>query len=161
MPTSTYTPLANLTLGSSAASVTFSSIAAGLYRDLVLIATATGTANTDMRLRLNSDTGTNYNYVYMYGTGSSAISSSANLSFTRVTIDMLSSAATTVIANFMDYAATDKHKTVLTRSGTASASVDALAHRWADTSAISTIYLYPGSGSFASGSTFALYGINS
>ena len=45
MPTPTYTPLATVTLGTSAASVTFSSIPA-TYRDLILIFDGTGSGST-------------------------------------------------------------------------------------------------------------------
>jgi hypothetical protein len=59
---SAYTALANVTLGSSAASVTFSSISQS-YRDLVLVITATTSAVDNAFIRFNSDSGSNYNIV--------------------------------------------------------------------------------------------------
>ena len=60
---STYTPLATSTLGSAAASVTFSSIS-GSYTDLVLvISCAQSAAGGGLRFQFNSDTGGNYSTV--------------------------------------------------------------------------------------------------
>jgi len=53
---SAYVPLANLTLGSSAASVTFSSISQA-YKDLVLVIEATTSALDVAIIRFNSDQG--------------------------------------------------------------------------------------------------------
>jgi hypothetical protein len=63
----------------------------------------------------------------------------------------------------MDYSTTDKHKSVLVRENTAGSSttlVVAKAGRWANTSAITSIYLFVSGGySFATGTTVALYGV--
>jgi hypothetical protein len=67
--------------------------------------------------------------------------------------------------NFLDYSATDKHKTTLTRSGysdlSSVATVEATAIRWANTAALTSIVFSTNVGSFSTGSTFALYGIAS
>jgi len=160
MPTPTYTPLANITLGSTVTSVTFSSISQA-YRDLVLVCDLKGTVLIDIRLRLNSDTGANYSYVYAYGDGSSNASGSYS-GDTQMSLDFISYATSTNAhiskAEIMDYSATDKHKTVLVR-GNSGAGVDMSAQRWANTAAVTTAQVRPSSGSFAVGSTFALYGI--
>jgi len=86
MPTPTYTPLATVTLGSTAASVTFSSIPA-TYRDLILIITAQRTGSpVNVGMRFNGDSGSNYSSVFMTGTGSSAIS--GTVSGTNVQLDV-------------------------------------------------------------------------
>jgi hypothetical protein len=59
----------------------------------------------------------------------------------------------------MDSSATDKHKTILQRSNRAGANVQAQAHRWANTSAVTSITALVPGGSFASSSKFYLYGI--
>jgi hypothetical protein len=61
MPTNTYVALATQTLGSAAASVTFSSIPA-TYTDLVLITSVQNNSggNRAMQIILNADTATNY-----------------------------------------------------------------------------------------------------
>lgn len=163
MPTPTYTPLANITLGSSAASVTFSSIAAGLYRDLVLVCQVKTVANNTLIMRLNGDTSTsNYPRLVMLGNGSSTSSyATTNDGFIVITDGAGTSSTTDSIIqlNFMDYAATDKHKTILSRFNRADAETVAMASRWASTSAITSIVVSTYSSSIAAGSTFALYGI--
>ena len=73
--TATYEKIATNTLGSAAASVTFSSIS-GSYTDLVLV--CSGKSNTGSldytRIRVNSDTGSNYSRTYLGGNGSIAYS---------------------------------------------------------------------------------------
>jgi hypothetical protein len=59
----------------------------------------------------------------------------------------------------MDYSATDKHKTGLHRYGIPSDSVLTTATRWASTSAVTSLLVFPRTGSFNIGSTFNLYGI--
>lgn len=151
--------LATTTLGSSASSVTFSNIPTklnGLYlRDLILIYNG---ANSDsiagLFYRLNGDTTSgNYTRVVMLATsgGASSNTSPGNaLSFG-------STDRTSLVAQFLDYSATDKHKTILTRSGTPNL-VEAGAFRWANTNAITSITLFrDGGATINSGSTFSLY----
>lgn len=158
MPTPTYTPLANLTLSSTAATVTFSSISQ-LYKDLVLVINAkNNTGATGLRARFNNDSGANYSFVLMDGDGTTAASATAS-GQTLLSIGSNATSDTVNILNIMDYSATDKHKTVLVRANGASLSTAAFADRWASTSAITSIVVFPAANSFASGSTFALYGI--
>jgi len=174
MPTSTYTPLATVTLGSSAASVTCSSIPA-TYRDLILVVTGRSTYTTDagegLSLRLNSDSGSNYSYVRMGGTGSSAFSDTASSQTRAFVSSMRSSASSNTspsvsIVQIMDYSATDKHKTILGR-GTPDAGDGVTAHasRWANTAATTTVGIFPernlqgASSQWAIGTTLNLYGV--
>ena len=153
MATPTYIALATTTLSSSASSVTFSSIPAG-YRDLVLVIAGTQ-SSANATYYVNGETATtNYSAVRMYGTGSSYNSASYTSN------QMLWYAATTEnnsIIQFMDYSATDKHKTVLSRSSSADNIAQALVSRWANTNAITSITL--DGATFNSGMTFSLYGI--
>jgi hypothetical protein len=148
MPTPTYTPLATVTLGSSASSITFSSIPA-TYRDLVLVANKSD--STDLSLRFNGDTGSNYFRVFMIDFGGAGASGSQ----TNTKIDI--GGGNLTLVNIMDYSTTNKHKTVLDRMNSAGR-VQADAQRWANTSAITTV-LISSSSSFAAGATFNLYGI--
>jgi len=159
MPTPTYTPLATVTLGASASSVTFSSIPA-TYRDLILVISATGTDSAE-RLRFNGDTGTNYSYVRMLGNGSTTASASLSGEDYIRSISFSLETLYNVIIQIMDYSATDKHKTTLGRGNNASTNTIATAGRWANTDAINSINYSLSSGSFASGSTFSIYGIAS
>jgi hypothetical protein len=160
MPTETYTALATVTLGSSASSVTFSSIPAS-YRDLVLVYNGTGTSGQSLQPRFNNDTGGNYTTVRMYNSGGGSSPASDNYAPAEIGYN---NTTNTGIANIMDYSATDKHKTYLTRWGNADGTsyVQAYAARWANTAAITSIQITnSGGGNIAAGSTFNLYGIAS
>lgn len=162
MPTPTYTPLANITLTGTAASVTFSSISQ-LYRDLVLVADIGATSSDALNCRINGDTGANYNYVVAYGTGTATGSYSGSsqtlLGLSGYENGVLNTSRTMLQVSFQDYSATNKHKTLLTRLNLASDRTWMNAGRWASTSAITSFVIYPGSGSFTAGTTMALYGV--
>lgn len=159
-----WTPLANLTLGSSASSVTFSSIS-GSYRDLVLVIQASSTpSGTNIAIRMNSDTGSNYPAVYASGDGSGAYSGTLNETWMQVAYYSGATTSTflSAVVTVADYSATDKHKTVLSRGGNSAQGTDMIAGRWANTSAVTTLSVHARTGgvSFATGSTFALYGVS-
>jgi hypothetical protein len=154
MPTPTYTPLATVTLASSVASVTFSSIPA-TYRDLILVISATGSNYS--WFRINGISSSIYDRVRMYGTGSSALSSSSNATVGYMAD--LTTTRTTEVHQFMDYSATDKHKTVLSRNNTPDTSTVAQAHRVATTAAITSISINAEASTFGIGNTFNLYGV--
>ncbi|NBU22805.1 MAG: hypothetical protein EBS38_02680 [Actinobacteria bacterium] len=159
-----YIPLANITLTSAQSSVTFGSIPTSVngvaLRDLVLVVNGNyTTADGNTLVRLNGDSGSNYSNVYMAGGGAGA-GSGALSGVWLYGGGMNTTAGHSQIWNIMDYSATNKHKTVLNRSneiGTNSA-VYAWAGRWANTSAVTSVYIQ-GSSNFAIGSSFALYGI--
>jgi len=156
MATETYTPIATTTLASSASSVTFSSIDQS-YGDLVLVFDGITDTGGSFRFYFNSDTGTNYSYVRAFGNGSTAGTDSATESGGRATAGTLSNNSN-VIIQIMDYAVTDKHKSVIARANTTSVAM--LAVRWADTSAITDIELDADSSAvFQTGTTFSLFGI--
>ena len=161
MPTPTYTPLATVTLGSSAASVTFSSIPA-TYRDLIVVVNCRTNVEAFPAARLNSDTGSNYSRVGMSGNGSSTFSYTSTSD--RITLTGYAASSNTtdlnIILQVMDYAQTDKHKTLLLRANNAGYGTDAMAFRWANTAAItSLLILAAGSATFNTGATFNLYGV--
>ena len=168
MPTNTYTPLATLTLTGTDTEIQFSNIPS-IYRDLILITnsrTNRSAADEPIRLRFNGDSTTgNYFRVTLSGNGSSA--SAYYDSPGEIIIDSAATAASSGSGHFailnvdiLDYAQTNKHKTVLTTSGISSIEVRRQAGRWASTTAITSLTLTPYfGGSFVSGSTFSLYGI--
>ena len=160
---STYNPIATTTLGSSAASYTFSSIPS-TYTDLVLVSFAnvnTAIANITVRVGNGSvDTGTNYSNTFLYGTGSAA-GSSRN---TSGNVMYLGAAGTgsefsTSVMSFQNYANTTTYKTMLSRFGWVSNAVYSTVGLWRSTSAINTISLISDGANFNAGSTFTLYGI--
>ncbi len=155
-------PLANLTLSSSASTLTFSSIS-GVYRDLMIVATVGVSTAAGAYMRFNGDTASNYYAVWAWGNGSSTGSSSFN--FSAIPIAAYGISPSTPAAMFqvsiLDYQATDKHKSTLIRNSDSAYAVEMIAGRWASTSAITSILLYPAGGAtWAAGSTFALYGVS-
>lgn len=168
MPTPTYTPLANVTLSSTATVVQFTSISQN-YSDLILViaaATPSG-AEQSVYARFNNDSGTTYNSVDMYAY-SGATASGSMVNGTSLGLMYMPSGVTPGIyglskITIMDYSATNKNKTAVWRQSTSGSSTG-LAHagggRWASTAAINSIYLYVNGGNnFTAGSTFTLYGV--
>tara|TARA_R110000787_G_scaffold180271_1_gene292384 strand:+ start:518 stop:1030 length:513 start_codon:yes stop_codon:yes gene_type:complete len=165
MATSTYTLIDSTTLGSSAASVTFSGISATGKGDLVLAwegLLAGGTNQINTLLSFNGDS-SNYSTVYMYGNGSSAASASSTAQQRLAWGSIYTSASTDSAqgtAQIMDYSATDKHKTTLMRAnviGTNGIGALASASRWASTAAITSITVSSTVDAFAAGATLFLY----
>ena len=161
----TYTPIASITLGANASTVTFSSIPS-TYTDLVLIVSAAGTATTDPYLRVNSDSGSNYSYTTLTGNGGGGVAVSYRATNqTSISINYFGSDSTTLGENprtihFLNYSNTTTYKTVMAIGGRGN--TDGLAfltNLWRSTAAINSITYHPGSGSLLSGSTFNLYGI--
>ena len=170
MPTPTYTPLANVTLSSNAASVTFSSISQ-LYKDLVVIVSASVTDNNYGYpiVQANSDTSVNsYWYVEGFGQGTSSYAGGSQgygvVAIAGGSAPMSTTARAIVTYNIMNYSSTDKQKAFLTKVSSPTILSGVSSTRWIGTSAITSLVFAPGNGSatggaFASGSTFAIYGI--
>ena len=152
MPTSTYVPLAQVTLASSALGVTFSSIDQS-YRDLVVSVTGTGTGS--MQIRFNNDSNSNYNYVALYGNTSSAATYVGQ--FTSFFVGTLTTTPVGMVTEIMDYSVTDKHKIALSQYDRATNRSEIKVTRWADTSAITQIDLL--NVTFDAGAVVTLYGI--
>lgn len=158
--TATYSLIEGQTLGSAQAAVTFSSIPA-TFTDLVLVTQhtcATGT-NNQLAIRPNSDSTAIYSRTYLTGDGTTAASGRQTAENAIFTTYATSNTDITISTNhFEDYANTTTFKTVLSRSGNPSGTRGQVS-LWRSTAAISSIYIYPYSGTFATGSTFKLYGI--
>jgi hypothetical protein len=160
MPTPTYDLIDSTVLGSSAASVTFSSIPA-TYRDLVLVvSTIAVSASLQVEIELNDDTATNYFQVRMVGDGSSATSAAnSREAFTLTPAASIFEESFMGILQIMDYSATDKHKTALGRGNLPAQRVIANASRWANTAAVNKLKIYTIANTYPAGSSFYLYGI--
>ena len=117
MATPTYTLIDSVTLGSSASSVTFSSIDQS-YGDLRIVINATSTSDyAGITYNLNSDTTTaNYSWLRMTGDGSAASSFNGTYFWFQPTARLSIADPTLTTADIMDYSATDKHKTTLVRA---------------------------------------------
>jgi len=156
--------LANYTVpAGNDAEVVFTSIPAS-FRDLVLVCSIKMTVGKTLGITINDDTGSNYSHIWMYGDGSgysSTSSTNAQYRFMGEISNVSTSDFDFSHTSFQDYSATDKHKTMLTRTNQPSSIVEANAGRWASTNAITKLALAAvgGGSNFAEGSTFALYGI--
>lgn len=158
--TATYALIETVTLGSTTSTVTFNVSGLG-YTDLVLVSSAVSAGSSEtIMMRFNSDSGNNYSFTYLFGTGSSVISGRASsLSFAIGGYATATNAAVNII-NINDYSNTTTNKTVIGRRGQASLATVADVSLWRNAAAITSISLQPeNSQSFASGSTFNLYGI--
>ena len=155
---STYDKIATNTLGSAAASVTFSSIPL-TYTDLVLvqvsqITTGAGTGT----IQINGDIASNYSNTFLTGNGSTA-TSTRNSSTVIFSGDASATDLQTSIYSFQNYANTTTYKTVLIRSNVASGSLSAVVGMWRSTTALDAIKVGTNTSTFIAGSTFTLYGI--
>lgn len=159
----TYVALATQTLGSSATSVTFSSIAS-TYTDLVVVMAVLPTSPLGYApwFQFNSDTGTNYSVTYIDGNGTSATTgrqTTQSKGWTGYTTGLTGSS--NVIAHIQNYSNTTTYKTYIDRINETAGSfpgAGATVGLWRNTAAISTIKIGT-DGTFNTGSTFSLYGI--
>ena len=160
----TYEAIATQTLGSAAASVTFSSIPS-TYTDLVLVCNyATSASTGNALLTFNSDTTALYSETAVIGNGTSATSSrdSAQNSIpiswfgTNSTADRVE-----LIYNIQNYANTSTFKTTVGRFNLSERGTGAIVGLYRSTSAINSLTITNGNNNFATGATFNLYGIAS
>lgn len=163
--TGTYQPLATTTLATATTSVTFGSIPSS-FRDLIIVFEGSIVANTRLDITTGNgtlDTGANYFSVTMLGTGSATNSLVyRNATTIQGMFDSIGTGTGRInsVLQFMDYSATDKHKTIIGRSSSASNGVTAFVARHATTSATNIIRI-AGFDNITVGSTLSLYGIRS
>jgi hypothetical protein len=161
--------IATTTVGSGGQStITFSDISQK-FKHLQLRCLArgsTGTQDAQSNMRLNGDSGTNYSYHRIYGDGaSSGTDGAANATAAMAGINAgASSLANTFavgVVDILDYADTNKFKTVRTLTGydqNGQGAVYLWSNSWRSTSAVSSITITT-SANFSQYSSFALYGI--
>jgi hypothetical protein len=161
----TYEPIATTTLGSSAASIAFTSITSA-YTDLRLVITSLASASTiGGMIQFNSDTGSNYSYTRMTGNGTAASSTRVS-NFTQLNTAFSGNATTTIpmlqTVDIFSYAGST-NKTILVTSQSdqnGSGNVERSCGLWRNTAAITRIDIFPNSANnFATGTTATLYGI--
>jgi hypothetical protein len=156
---STYEPIASQTLSSAAASLTFSSIPQG-YTDLVLVIAGNNSSSTySPYIQFNGDTTTNYSITNMYGNGSTA-SGSQSTSTATAYFGSLGATQGNAIVQIQNYSNATTNKTALIRINDAGFRVYASVMLWRSTAAITSVTVFNESpGTFASGTTFSIYGI--
>ena len=158
--------------GATAASLSFTSIAS-TYKHLQIrgIGRTNRPTPADMDgllIQFNSDTAANYSDHRLFGDGSSA-GSGADVSYTGIECFRLANLYVSnitmgvQIVDILDYADTNKYKTVRALGGVennGSGSVALNSGSWRNTNAITTVTLKPATGSlFTQYTSFALYGI--
>jgi hypothetical protein len=155
---STYEPIATQTLGSTASSVTFSSIPS-TYTDLVVVVVGTLTTGADnVCMQFNGSTGSVYSVTNLLGDGSTAASFRAS-NITNCGRDVLGTTQGVVTYNINNYSNATTYKTVLGRSGPADYGARTSVSMWRDTSAINQIVFFPTAYTFNTGCVFTIYGI--
>jgi hypothetical protein len=161
--------IATTTLNTTASSITFSSIPQDYthlhIRGISRITNAV--TNTDITVTFNSDSASNYSYHALYGTGSAAastggVSQSQIYPMTTIGTGVTSNIFAVGILDILDYANTNKFKTVRSFSGydgNGNGIVFLNSGNWRSTAAINTITITSYSNTFAQNCSFALYGI--
>ena len=159
----TYTPIASFTVSTAQASYTFSSIS-GAYTDLVLVFTTLSSAGAYATLRINGDTGTSYSDTHLKGNGTTATSWALTgqtytyLNDNGASLNSLTAPTVTTVS-LMNYSNSTTYKTILSRFNSSYNEISANVSLWRSTSAITSITILTSTGTYAVGSTFALYGI--
>lgn len=160
-----YESIATVSVGSGGTSaVEFTGIV-GTYSHLQIRGLAKGGEATysQFKIQFNSDTGANYSTHALYGTGTTAGAEG----FSGYSFGAFYSGSTTnfgaLVIDVLDYANTNKYKTVRTLAGVdgnGSGIIDLASAGWRNTNAVTSVKITTaGTGTIAQYSNFALYGI--
>lgn len=166
-PTGSYDALATYTVPSGGvSSITFAGLpTGGQYTHLQLRINCSTSTGSDIWMRLNNDT-TNSNYAshILWGNGSSPYASAfgtaygAYLGYSGSTTSFVGG-----VVDILDYASTNKNKTVRTLSGSdanGSGQIYLASGLWINSStAINSLFISPASGNFNQYSQFSIYGV--
>ena len=166
-----YESIATVTLSTTTATVTFSSIPStyshlqirGIARDN----DANALGSNNITLQFNSDTGNNYAFHYLYGDGSSAQAGNGTsqpimLAGKLTNTNAITSNFSTTVIDILDYGNTNKYKTIRVLSGFDNNGSGLMFYEsglWQSTSAVTSLDIKCGGASFVANSHFALYGI--
>lgn len=162
-----YESIATVTVSSSVSSVSFTSIPS-TYTHLQIRLIGNNSATDAAYTTFNSDTGTNYTRHRLVGNGTAATAASGLTQTAIVTNSGTIGFPSTAncfgpsIMDILDYANTNKYKTVRTLSGVdinSSGGVELASGLWMNTAAITRIDIAAYLGNWTQYSTFALYGI--
>lgn len=160
-------------LTSAVSTITFASIP-GSYKKLILQVTARGTAAADtagVSVRFNGDSGANYDYERI-ASGTGSLARSAGVAVTMSTVGKITAANGTsgqggrLTVEIPDYADANFRKEYLSQSGyratldaTGGYFIEHIAGNWRNTNPITQIDVLCGTGNFAVGSIFTLWGV--
>lgn len=167
---STRVKIGEVSLSSTSATITFSSIPAA-YRHLTIewLARGTSTAEETVAIRFNGDASASYDFQSMDATGA-GLSAAEGFGQTNSTVGSVpgtgqaASIYNSGIINIPLYANTFSEKQAIAhcfrKAGTATGNLhtEYKCTAWRNTASITSITLFPGGGSFAANSLFTLYG---
>ena len=171
-PTGSMYHIASTTLSTTAASITFSSIAADYthlqIRGIGRTNRATPADMDSLFIQFNGDTAGNYSDHALRGDGATATATS-DVSYTGMEMYRLANlyVASTLmgaqIVDILDYANTNKYKTIRGLGGVdnnGSGQVALNSGNWRNTAAVTSILLKPAVGTlFTADTSFSLYGV--
>jgi hypothetical protein len=164
--TSSYESIATVTVGGGGATdITFSSIPS-TYTHLQIRATMLNASNLySIKLRFNGDTATNYSAHQLAATGAIVIAgaeTSVDIGLIGIGAVSTSLYTSAMITDILDYANTNKYKTVRSISGAdgnGSGQIKFASVNWRSTAAVTSIYINADGSTFNQYTQFALYGI--
>lgn len=159
-------PLAQLAPASGTASIILSAIPAG-YENLRLVLLSRGSATSNVILRFNGDTGANYDDQRVQGTTTvaSAVSQPAAAGITIGAHPSLTTQAAMMDMIIPGYARTGIMKPLFSSGarfddlGGGSNYAYATAGNWRNAAAITSLTLFPATGTFSAGTVATLYGM--
>jgi hypothetical protein len=165
-PSGAYDSIATANGTGASAVLTFSSIPA-TYTHLQIRFNGLSSSNATLTVRYNSDTGSNYAMHYLLGNGSSASAGAETTQtlmnlYGSVPLAAASSQTGTSIIDILDYANTNKYKTLRSLTGydsNGSGFAVLTSGLWQSTSAITSITLTANAGNWTTTTTAALYGV--
>ena len=171
--TTSYESIATVTLGASQTTISFTSIPS-TFKHLQIRGigrTTNAAADGQVKLQMNSDTGSSYTFHQLIGNGSTAFADGYGtgvISGVTPVLRMAGATATSgifgvTVIDILDYANTNKYKTVRTLTGVdrnGAGDVQLTSGSWASTSAITSLqFTLQAGGDFAQYTQLALYGI--
>ena len=160
----TYTLINETVLGSTATSVTFSSVPQ-TYKNLVLEFTGNIDGSAYPRIFFNSVSTSTYSSTNVIGYGSGTYTANLQNNAGAIIGGYFNywPNSTTVVAtntvNIFSYTDTNIYKSFISRDSATSCDVAAYAGLWRSTAAITSVAVSMGSVNFRAGSTFRLYGL--
>lgn len=165
--TNSYESIATTTLGSTASSITISSIPSTYqHLQIRILGSMSASGADDLRMRFNSDTGSNYATHFIVGNGSTvpagAYSSTTSMLCGANALPTATNIYGVAVIDVLDYANTSKYKTMRALAGndTNGGGYVALSSGlWQSTTAVNSITFYPNASTFTANTQVALYGI--
>ena len=156
----TYEKIATQTLGSAVGTVTFSSISSA-YTDLVVIFVGNLSASATCFLRFNNDSGSNYSQQDVVGDNTTVTAQRRNnaTGFRLYDVAASSNPINNLIFSINNYSNTTTYKNALSRSADTGGEDGMGVCIWRSTAAINRLDFITGSGNWAVGCTFTIYGI--